>query len=281
MIMNISPIPQVHSNIRTFEHSNISHSNISHSNIRTFEHSNISHSNISHSNIRTFEHSNISHKGSALLIVLGMLAFMVISAVAFSAYMRYARLPSSFLRQTSSSRLLAKAAMAKAIDEIDAAIGNMPHPGLWTVRSKLSDDANKFCYPRTTKLKLNRNIWQSRVYIGNRGDDEDTIDRHLVKPYRSDDEDFDDDENAGSVSTLCLEALAYIPPPLVNEARYYSRRSNAAKWKKLDYDAGRYAFCAIDVSDYLDVNALAANVVRSSSAAGRISLAYIFENMTV
>ena len=71
-------------------------------------------------------------KGSALLVVLGMLAFMLISAVSFSAYMRYARLPSSFLRRSSASRMLAKAALAEAIDEIDAAIGNNPHPGLGT-----------------------------------------------------------------------------------------------------------------------------------------------------
>ena len=49
-------------------------------------------------------------KGSALLIVLGMLAFMIVSAVAFSAYMRYARLPSSYLRRTTASRELTKAA---------------------------------------------------------------------------------------------------------------------------------------------------------------------------
>ena len=33
-------------------------------------------------------------KGSALLIVLGMLSFMVVSAVGFSVYMRTSRAPS-------------------------------------------------------------------------------------------------------------------------------------------------------------------------------------------
>lgn len=224
---------------------------------------------------------NANRKGSALLVVLGMLSFMVISAVAFSAYMRYARLPSSFLRQTASSRLLAKAAVAKAIDEIDAAIGNMPHPGLWNDPGNLIADVNKYHYPRSGRdaVKLNRNIWRSRIYIGNRGDDDSEVERHFVKPYVNPDSDGDEDENAGTVSPLNLEALAYIPPPLVNEARYYSRRSNAAKWKKLDYDSGRYAFCAIDVSDYFDVNALSANIARSSSPAGRLSLAYLFEDI--
>ncbi|MBP5285087.1 MAG: hypothetical protein ILO34_03135, partial [Kiritimatiellae bacterium] len=68
--------------------------------------------------------------GSALLIVLGMLAVMVVSAVGFSAYMRYARLPSSFLRRSSASRQLAKAALAKAIDIVDRSIGNAPHPNV-------------------------------------------------------------------------------------------------------------------------------------------------------
>ena len=42
---------------------------------------------------------NSSRRGSALLIVLGMLSFMIVSAVAFSVYMRMSRAPSSFLRR--------------------------------------------------------------------------------------------------------------------------------------------------------------------------------------
>ena len=59
-----------------------------------------------------------ARRGSALLIVLGMIAFMVISAVAFSAYMRSSRLPSSYLRRSSASRLLVKAALAEAIEDV-------------------------------------------------------------------------------------------------------------------------------------------------------------------
>ncbi len=39
-----------------------------------------------------------SRKGSALLIVLGMMAFMVVSAVGFAVFMRHNRVPSSYLR---------------------------------------------------------------------------------------------------------------------------------------------------------------------------------------
>ena len=68
--------------------------------------------------------------GSALLIVLGMFAFMLVSAVAFSVYMRASRAPSSFLRRNTATRQLVRAALARAIDEVDTAIGNDPFPGV-------------------------------------------------------------------------------------------------------------------------------------------------------
>ena len=200
-----------------------------------------------------------ARKGSALLIVLGMLAFMVISAVAFSAYMRYSRLPSSYLRRTVSSRMLVKAAIANAIDEIDAAIGNNPHPGVGSTAYQFDSST----HVRMIGSLANRNHWLGRIYIGGSGTS--VAQNYLV------DQDM-------TVSTLCLEALAYIPPPLVNEARYYSRRSRAAQWHNFSFDSGRYAFCAIDVSDYFDVNSVYANYARSSSPDSRVSIAHVFEN---
>lgn len=182
-------------------------------------------------------------RGSALLIVLGMLAFMIVSAVAFSAYMRVSRLPSSYLRRTTATRQLVKGALARAIDEIDLAVANNPHPGLGTEAAQ----------------GYNRNVWKSRVYIGT---------NQLMSAQTALEE---------TVPVLTLEGLAYIPPPLVNDARFYSRRSQAAKWHTFGFDAGRYAFCAIDVSDYLDVNRLAADRARFSAANSRVSLAYLFE----
>lgn len=185
-----------------------------------------------------------SRKGSALLIVLGMLTFLIVSAVGFSAYMRYGRLPSSNLRRAVSGRQLVKAAMVEAIDQLDQAIANNPHPGVGT----------------KSPSGPNRNIWEHRIFMGTNS------------TART------DAEFRNTVSPLCLEALAYIPPPLVNEARYYSRFSPAAEWKSFDFDIGRYAFCAIDVSDYFDINRLFANEKRSSAPDGRISLSYVFED---
>lgn len=195
-----------------------------------------------------------SRRGSALLIVLGMLAFMIVSAVAFAAYMRFSRLPSSYLRRTSASRQLVKAALARAIDEIDASIGKNPHPGVGIEKTR---------YPRNTNADYGsvgtleeRNIWFHRVFFGS-GDALAT------------------DE---TVSPLSLEALAYIPPAFVNEARYFSRFSPAARWKSLGFDAGRYAFCALDVSDCFDINRMSASAPRSSAGNRRVNLGYIFEN---
>ena len=187
-------------------------------------------------------------KGSALLIVLGMLSFMVVSAVGFSIYMRQSRLPSSYLRRTSASRLLVKAALAEAIEQIDRGIGENPYPGVG--HQTRSDDQG---------LRGMANYFKDRVYIAS------TNLMQTVDPRET-------------VSTLTLEALAYIPPAIVNEVRYWSRRSRTAKWQSLAFDAGRYAFTAVDVSDCLDINALYAETPRSSAADSRISLAYLFRD---
>ena len=197
------------------------------------------------SNNRTIEQSNNFHRGSALLIVLGMLSFMVVSAVAFSAFMRQGRMPSSFLRQKILARELVKAGLAQAMTEVDDAIRDAKWPSQEFGNSS------------------NRNYWRNRVYMGGLSN--------------ADGYDYETGLKE-TVSTFPLEGLAYMPPSLVNTIRHWSRRSAAAKWKNLDYDSGRWAFTAVNVSDYLDINRLRANVLRDSSPSNRISLAYLFEN---
>ena len=190
-----------------------------------------------------------SRAGSAILVVLGMTAFLLVSAIAFSAYVRYSRLPSSYLRRSSSTRLLAKAALARAIDAVDVAVNNNPHPGVGTAT----------IVREPYVVSRIQNVWQHRVLMGTNGYSTTTMDANTVSP-------------------LCLEALAYIPPPLVNEARFYSRIAPTARWHSLDFDTGRYSFCALDVSDYFDVNRMMADAPRSSAPNRRITLAYLFEN---
>lgn len=190
----------------------------------------------------------MKRNGSALLIVLGVLSFLVVSAVAFSAFMRRARLPSSYLRRTVSSRELAKAAVSEVIDIIDQSINSNVHPG---IGNNVADG----CSRDNALLFRPRNEWSHRIYMppAKYGDDIKTV------------------------PTLTLEGLAYIPPPLINEARYYSRLTPTAMWQPFGYDVGRYAFCVIDVSDYLDVNRLVAGYPRSSAANSRITIAHLFE----
>ena len=193
-------------------------------------------------------------KGSALLLVLGMLSFMVISAVAFSAFMRYSRLPSSYLRRSSSSRLLVKAALAEAIDIVDAAVADNPHPGVGYRTIRYPRRTGGYKPPETAEQT--RNHWRNHVFTGT---------NYLVSA-------------ADTVSTLTLEGLAYLPPALINEVRYYSRHSTAAMWHSFGYDSGRFAFCAVDVSDHFDVNKVPADIGRGSSPENRFSLAHVFEN---
>ena len=61
-----------------------------------------------------------SQRGSALLIVLGFLSFMLISAVSFAVYMRIERQASSNYRHAVTGRHLLNAALFRAIDEIDS-----------------------------------------------------------------------------------------------------------------------------------------------------------------
>ena len=176
----------------------------------------------------------MKRNGSALLIVLGVLSFLVVSAVAFSAFMRRSRLPSSYLRRSVASRQLAKAAVAAAIDEIDRAIADDVHPGVGS-RPK--------------------NKWRDRVFF--RGDEEESLRR--------------------SAPVLTLEGLAYIPPPLVNELRYWARKTPTAAWQPFGFDVGRYAYVALDVSDYFDVNRLVADYPRSSAANRRVTISHMLE----
>ena len=196
-------------------------------------------------------------KGSALLVVLGMLAFMVISATAFSIYMRQHRLPSSFLRERISSSFLVKGALAEAMSELDSALGDDLAPNDYSTEAGY---AISNPHQGSHNGMMVRNYWRNRIYM-----------RENATAGVNENE---------TSSTTFLEGLAYLPPPLVNTFRYWSRRSPTAMWSYLPYDTGRYVFTAIDVSDYLDVNRQNANAMRDSSSTNRITLAYRFEDST-
>ena len=218
-----------------------------------------------HLAIRLFGDSVIrgTRQGSALLIVLGMVSFMVVSAVSFSMYMRTSRMPSSYLRRGAATRHLLKSALANAIDRLD---------GTWrcTLDSAIGYDIEEGyvegiyddLYPGLNPKGLSTQE-ADYPYTGNR------FDHHVFAPFVEADPDV-------TVSTLTLEGLAYLPPALVNDVRIYSRRTLTARWSNLSYEFGRYAFCAVDVSDCFDINKVRASG-RTSAPGQRIGFSSMFQ----
>ena len=229
-------------------------------------------------------------RGSALLIVLGMLAFMVVSAVGFSIFMRQSRLPSSFLRRNVASRYLVKAALANAIEEIDCGfmseyeigidddeengsargyvcgIHDDPYPGCVSAQVKSSMQSGKReINGRALDYCENGNLWFHRVFcpFG-----------PLFYPTGTG---AQTDDNPLTVPTMTLEALAYLPPAIADDVRRASRMSRTAMWKSLPYESGRYAYTAVNVSDLFDINRLRAGLPRNSGP-DKISLAPLTSN---
>lgn len=175
--------------------------------------------------------------GSALIIVLGFLSFMVVSAVAFAVYMRTERIASSGFHRSVAVRQMVKAGVANAIAEIDYSMGDYPPTG-------------DFVYVP----------WQSSGLGG------------VVT--------FTRDVLNNNVRVLPFEGLAYLPPAIVNEVRQGALAYNTrtALWQNLDYDIGRFAYVAVNVSDFFDVNKVRFGTPRNTGPGGRVSLAYLFQN---
>lgn len=210
-----------------------------------------------------------SQQGSALLIVLGFLSFMVVSAVAFAVWMRTERLPSSALRRSVANRYLVKAALAQAMSRVDDAIRSHPYPGIWCTNQQ----TKAYCDIRSCAYDW----WESRVFMPPDPEGKGTTSGDPNSRYAP---------VSKTVSVLNLEALGYLPPGIVNDVRLLARSSWAAQWDYFNFDAGRYAFCAVNVSDMLDINKMAADRPRTSTAAvsspgnvpppSRFSLAHLF-----
>lgn len=210
----------------------------------------------------------MNRRGSALLIVLGFLSFMVVSAVAFSIYMRSERVPSSVFRKNAAVRQLVKAGLAHAISELDNAIRDDPFPGV--IRNP--NNNNKYMREARRDIPVNppyagldgnrRYIdwWIGRIFMPPNPDDYE--DGSLLAP------------EAETVSVATLEGMGYVPPPLINDVRFLGHRTWSAKWRDFDYGVGRYAYCAVNVSDYFDINRMSIDVPRNGIQ--RISLSSLF-----
>lgn len=199
-------------------------------------------------------------RGSALLIVLGFLSFMMISAVSFAIYMRIERQASSNYRHSVTARHLLNAGLCRAIDEIDGELRVPAAPG---------------GSPRPVKFP----DWPGRVKpsaVANGG------------------------QNNQDARVLSLEALSFIPGIFVNDVRRYAIPNSAdsrdpngytwagAKWRPLSMpvnfnsgenaygaaEVGRYAYVCINLSDMLDVNGVGA----SAASTNRINISHLFSS---
>jgi len=199
-------------------------------------------------------------QGSALLIVLGFLSFMMISAVSFAIYMRIERQASSNYRHSVTARHLLNAGLCRAIDEIDAELRVPSAPGGFARPVKFPD-------------------WPGRV-------------KPSAVPNGG--------QNSQDARVLSLEALSFIPAIFVNDVRRYaipntadSRDPNGytwagAKWRPLSMpvnfnsgenafgaaEVGRYAYVCINLSDMLDVNGVGA----SAASTNRINISHLFDS---
>jgi hypothetical protein len=191
----------------------------------------------------------ISKKGSALLIVLGFLSFIIVSGVSFAVYMRLERQATSSYRHAVTARHMLNTALLRAMDEVDSEL-----------RLKVTPSGIVSKFPSWPGRVLTSAIWDAD----------------------------DDKQEMADVRVLALESLAFLPPFLVNDVRHYAVRQSTmtgtsgiykgAKWRTLEGDVpGRYAYACVNVSDLLDVNASRADPAAGrDSGANRLSLGSLF-----
>jgi len=208
--------------------------------------------------LKTFR-CGVRRRGSALLIVLGFLSFMIISGVSFAIYMRIERQASSNYRHTVTARHMLNTALVRAIEEVDAELRRVDNKSLkfpvWQM------EGGKF----------------SRVLAS-------------ALPRKDDNAAIDNDARV-----LSLEALSYLPPFLVNDVRRYAAWQGekddktgkktsgdpdyyGAKWRKLDGKDvnGRYAYVCVNVSDMFNINTCRAQY--RDATTNRVSLGHLFQD---
>ena len=160
-------------------------------------------------------------RGVALIIVLGLLGLLLISAVSFAVLMRTERNAATNYRHTSSARQMLHAGLARAIEDMNADIGDDLCPA-WTNRTFISG-SNTNPYPE--------NIFFSRYISGGSGND--------PVPAR----------------LLTKDVMTYIP--VLYHRRLTENIYAPPEWIPINYSnsvIGRYAYAVIDTSGLLDAN---------------------------
>lgn len=182
-------------------------------------------------------------RGSALLIVLGFLSFMIISGVSFAIYMRIERQASSNYRHAVSARHVLNTALARAMEEVDAEL----------------------------RLKSNKNLkfpdWPGRVLASAIPDEDDVVQTGSDARVLS-------LEALSFLPPFLVNDVRRYAVRQENDQPY-----EGAKWRKLAGEVnGRYAYVCVNVSDMLDVNKCRAQY--RDATTNRVSLGHLFETDT-
>ena len=183
--------------------------------------------------------NGVGQGGSALLIVLGFLSFMMISAVSFAIFMRIERQASSNYRHAITARHMLNAGLVRAIDEVDRHLRDVKFPP-WPGR----------VYPGGTNT-LSATVQDTRVL---------SLESLSFLP-------------GIFVNDVRYQALTGDTRPIWRQLSMpinFNSGENAFGGAEV----GRFAFVCVNLSDMLNVNAVSA----AQSGTNRINIGHLFRN---
>ncbi|NLE41960.1 MAG: hypothetical protein GX615_09045, partial [Lentisphaerae bacterium] len=168
-----------------------------------------------------------TRSGSALVVVLGMLAVIMLMAVAFSTYMRTERAGTTNLRHALVAKEMMQSAIARTMQSIDESFGNP-----------------KDNWPAPD--------WEEPYLTSH---EPIPVDRRTYQSARS----SNATDRAASARILTREIMMHLSPSqlaLADNAKidWASIRSGVSSDSSKDPIVGRYAFIAFDVSGLHDMN---------------------------
>ena len=178
-----------------------------------------------------------SRRGAALLIVIGLLSLLLISAVAFSILMTVERSAAGNYRHAVQARQLLYAGLAQAIADLNTNVGDNCYPP-WTNGVITVGNRHTAC---------NMDVMQSIDYLRNQTND------------------------VCAARVLSAEALKYIPRSLWHAVQTVT--PEALSFSVNGSPVGRYAYVAVNVSGLLDANQICTTSRWVGADAGEIQIA--------
>jgi len=194
-------------------------------------------------------------KGSALLVVLGFLTFMIISAVSFCIYMRIERQASSNYRHSLTARHLLESSLYRAMDEVDA------------------DLRGDSVVNATTKFPYH---WEGRVFTSKSNTPEIEDARVLsLEALSFLPASLVNDARYYSTSTNTQFGAKWRRMSMPIEGNVDIKNNSASSSGNKSY-VGRYAYICVNLSDMLNINGCSPAPGRSLS--NLVSVASLFSS---